>query len=165
MQALLLLKHTPIMQGQTMGIPDRSPTIGVVMFVGGRPNGGPHHKVAIEIPFVDERAEEILRDEAKQLPNDGIGIVMINSSGGKGRFERWASLLSKRLQPKLHTRVSGVCDFEGSMVPNSSRYDWLVQTELIINSHAKFQLPLWIQDTIEAAGERLSRSHDRCLNE
>jgi hypothetical protein len=149
----MLLNHTGIKEGRRVEIAGLGPTIGIMMFVGGGPDGGPHHKVSIQIPFTDDRAEEILRTEAKQLPKDEIGLVMINASGGPGRFEGWASLISKRLQPKIHTRVSGVCLFEGSMVPNGSQYDWLVQTKLIVNKHARLQLPTWIQDTITAAGE------------
>jgi hypothetical protein len=83
---------------------------------------------------------------------------MINASGGEGRFQAWASLIGKRFQPELHTRVSGVCLFEGSMVPNGSQYDWLVQTKLVVNDRAGFQLPSWIQATIKEAGEQFERA-------
>jgi hypothetical protein len=154
----MLLNHTPISQGQRIEMAGVGPTIGIMMFVGGGPGGGPNHKVSVQIPFTDERAEEILRKEAKQLPKDGIGLVMINASGGAGRFQPWASLISKRLQPKIHTRVSGVCLFEGSMVPNGPQYDWLVQTKLVVNDHAGFQLPSWIQATIKEAGEQFEQA-------
>ncbi len=154
----VLLNHTPISQGQRVEIPGLGPTVGVVMFVGGGPGGGPNHKVSVQVPFTDERAEKILRTQARQLPKDGMGLVMINASGGAGRFQGWACLIGKRLQPKIHRRVGGVCLFEGSMVPNGPRYDWLVQTKLVVNEHARLQLPSWIQATINAAGEQFERA-------
>ncbi|MBZ5657465.1 MAG: hypothetical protein LAO56_19530 [Acidobacteriia bacterium] len=154
----MLLNHAPISQGQKIEIAGLGPTIGIMMFVGGGPGGGPNHKVSVQIPFTDERAEEILRKEAKQLPKDGIGLVMINASGGAGRFQVWTSLISQRFQRKIHTRVSGVCLFEGSMVPNGPQYDWLVQTKLVVNDHSQFQLPSWIQTTFNEAGEEFERA-------
>jgi hypothetical protein len=44
------------------------------------------------------------------------------------------------------------------MVPNGSQYDWLVQTKLVVNDRAGFQLPSWIQATIKEAGEQFERA-------
>lgn len=100
----------------------------------------------------------MLKAQARQLPKHGVGMVMINASGGTDRFNGWASLINKRFQPKIFTRVSGVCLFEGSMVPDGPKYDWLVQTKLVVNAHANLQLPTWIQSVIVAAGERFERA-------
>jgi hypothetical protein len=154
----LLLNHTSIKEGKGIKIAGLGPTIGIMMFVGGGPDRGPHHKISVQIPFTDDRAEEILRTEARQLPKNEIGLVMINASGGAGSFDVWASLIGKRLRPDIHTRVSGVCLFEGSMVPNSYRYDWLIQTKLIVNKYARSQLPSWIQDRIVEAGKKFERA-------
>jgi hypothetical protein len=150
-----------VTEGQRIEVAGLAPTIGIMMFVGGGADGGPHHKVSVQIPFTDDRAEEILRDEAKQLPKDEIGLIMINASGGIGKYDAWASLIGKRLQPKIHTRVSGVCLFEGSMVPNGSQYDWLVQTRLVVNEHARALLPNWIKSKIASAGKRFEQALDR----
>lgn len=154
----ILLNHTGIKEGRRIEIAGLEPTIGTMMFVGGGPDGGPHHKVSVQIPFTNDRAEEILRAEARQLPKDGIGLVMINASGGAGRFDAWASLIDKRLHPGIHTRVSGVCLFEGSMVPSGSQYDWLVQTKLIENKYARQPSPPWIKEKIFLAGEKFEQA-------
>jgi hypothetical protein len=44
------------------------------------------------------------------------------------------------------------------MVPNGPQYDWLVQTKLVVNDHAGFQLPSWIQATIKEAGEQFEQA-------
>ena len=54
-----------------------TPMVGLVMFQSGGPRGAPHHQVAVRIPFLDKRAEQFLRAEAKQLPKEGPGLVMI----------------------------------------------------------------------------------------
>jgi hypothetical protein len=159
----ILLNHTGIKEGRMVGIAGLEPTIGIMMFVGGGLDGGPHHQVSIQIPFTDDRAEEILRSEAKQLPKDEIGLVMVNASSGPGRFEAWASLIGRRLQPKIHTRVSGVCLFEGSMVPNGSQYDWLVQAKLIENKFASLQLPTWIKERITVAGQKFEQALNKVV--
>ena len=54
--------------------------------------------------------------------------------------------------------MSGACLFEGSMVPHGPQYDWLVQAKPVVNDHAEFQLPSWIEATIEEAGEHFERA-------
>jgi hypothetical protein len=61
--------------------------------------------VVVRIAFTDERAEEFLRAEARQLPTDAPGLVMI-FPGGSG-WKTWEPVLRSRLQPGMHTRVSG----------------------------------------------------------
>lgn len=136
-----------------------NPALGVTSFfsdpAGG---GGPHHQVSIRIPFTDDRAEEILKTEARQLPKDESGLVMINVSLSPKETPSWVSLIERRFQPALHTRVGGVCLFFGGMTPVGNQYDWLLQTKLLVNRHAKLQLPEWIKTAITAAGENYERA-------
>lgn len=133
------------------------PMTGIAMFAGGGPNGGPHHQIQIRIPFTDDRANNILADEAKQLPKEGRGLVMIDVSRAGGSFESWEPLFRRRFQPTLHTRVSGVCLFEGATAPTDQQYEWLCRTKLVTNPYAKVQLPEWIQNAIEQAGEEFAQ--------
>ncbi len=135
-----------------------TPMIGVTAFFGGGSSGGPHHQVSVRIPFTDERAEEILDYEARQLPKSGLGLVMIDLPTSPKELRGWVSLIERRFQPQIHTRVSGVCLFSGGMVPVGDRYDWLLQTKLLTNPHAKFQLPSWIQTAIKSTGEDFERA-------
>jgi hypothetical protein len=130
-----------------------TPMVGLVMFQGGGPGGAPHHQVAVRIPFSDTRAEEFLHDEAKQLPKEGPGLIMICGPTLRNELRVWSPLIQRRFQSGMHTRVSGVCLFSGGMVPVSKSYNWLVQARLIENSHARAALPEWIRTVIVSAGE------------
>lgn len=156
----LFLNQSPVNQLIEHVIPGREdvPMTGVVMFAGGGPNGGPHHQVVVRIPFTDDRAECILRDEVRQLPKDGQGLVMIDVSRANGSFEEWASILQRRFQPAINTRVSGVCLFEGGMRPVETRYEWLVKTLLLVNLHAKCTLSEWLSTVITNAGTKYAQS-------
>jgi hypothetical protein len=156
----LFLNYVPIGQLLLPEIPElaNTPMIGVAAFFGGGSSSGPHHQVSVRIPFTDERAERILRFEARQLSNDEPGLVMINAATNSTELRAWVSFIGRRLQPTIHTRVSGVCLFSGGMAPVGDRYGWLLQTKLLTNPHAKFQLPSWIQSAIKSAGEDFERA-------
>jgi hypothetical protein len=51
------------------------------------------------------RAKQFLESEAKQLPKDLPGLVMVQVSHAVGAFKTWGPILRRRLQPNLHTRV------------------------------------------------------------
>jgi hypothetical protein len=77
--------------------------IGIIMFPSGGPAGTPHHQVAVRIPFSDMRAAEFLRSEAKQLPKDGPGLVMICGPTSPNELGVWTELIQRRLQPNINT--------------------------------------------------------------
>ena len=151
----LFLNQLPMGQLLKRNIPqlEDTPMIGLAMFAGGESQGGTHHQVLVRMPFTDDRAEEILRDEARQLPEQGVGLIMVDVSHASGSFEVWEPLIQRRFQPTIHTRVSGVCLFEGGMVPSNKGYDWLLHTKLITNPHAQFPLPVWVEAGLKRAGE------------
>jgi hypothetical protein len=136
-------------------IPELADTamIGLAMFQGGGPGGGPHHQVAVRIPFSDTRAERFLTDESRQLPKEGPGLVMISGPSSRNQLRVWEELVRRRFQPKMHTRVSGVCLFAGGMMPVDKRYDWLVRTHLVVNGYAKTALPDWVCGAIRSRGD------------
>jgi len=78
---------------------------------------------------------------------------MIEGPTSANELKVWIPLIQRRFQPQIHTRVSGVCLFEGGMVPVANRYNWLVQAKLITNCHAKAPLPDWIRAAVESARE------------
>jgi hypothetical protein len=132
-----------------------TPMIGLAMFQSGGPGGTPHHQVAIRIPFSDTRAERFLSDEAKQLPKEGPGLVMIFGPTSTNEQRVWSVLIQRRFQPKLHTRVGGVCLFGGGMVPVGTGCGWKIKAKLIANSHARVPLPDWFHTVVESPGDAL----------
>ena len=147
----LFLNHTDVGRLLLHELPELAdtPLIGLVTLVGGGPDGGPHHQVAVRIPFSDKRAEQFLTAEARQLPKEGRGLVMIEGPSSASELKVWSPLVQRRFQPRIHTRVSGVCLFAGGMVPVAGRYNWLVQAKLLTNPHAKAPLPDWIRAAVE----------------
>jgi hypothetical protein len=141
------------------------PKVGLSMFTSGGQNGGPRSQVTVQIPFTDERGDAILHDEARQLPKEGPGLVMINVANSPGNFDAWASFILPRFQPALHTRVSGVCLFSECVLGSTPGYDYVVDARLLVNPHAKRPLPGWIGPLLASASQEfnLKRSQSLCL--
>jgi hypothetical protein len=85
-------------------------------------------------------------------------IDMTRVPSSTGHWKPWVSLIERRFQPHIHTRVRGVCLFWGGMVLVEKGYDWLLQTKLITNPHAQFQLPSWIQAAVTSGGQDFERA-------
>jgi hypothetical protein len=124
------------------------PKIGLAMLTAGGPQGAPHHQVSVAIPFTDERGEEILRRESKQLPPKGPGLIMININGSDGNFDAWSSLILPRFKANIHTRVSGVILFSAGWRQTVHGYEFRPETKLLSNPHAKHQLSEWIHRVV-----------------
>jgi len=112
----------------------------------------PPRHVAVRIPYADKRAEAFLTTEARQLPTDAPGLIMINMRNAPGGIKTWASLLRRRLQPKMHTRVGGVCLFFEAVLPTERGIALSMETGFLRNLHARLPLPAWIESAIEEAG-------------
>jgi hypothetical protein len=113
------------------------------------------------IAFTDQGGEEVVRGEASHLPEEGAGLIMVDAANASGSSQVWESLIHRRFQPSIHRRVSGVCLFEGGMIPAESRYDWLLHTKLITNPHAQVRLPDWLQAAVVSAGQGFERAASR----
>jgi hypothetical protein len=109
----------------------------------------PDRQIVVRIAYADDRAEKFLRTEAQQLPIDAPGLIMVNTAGASGAMKTWEPLLRRRLQPNLHTRVSGICLFQSATIL-ADRVRWDMWTKMIRNPHAKLQLPQWITDCLLA---------------
>ncbi len=114
---------------------------------GGQP---PRHIVA-RMPFSDERAEQFLRDEAKQLPTDAPGLIMIDAGATPISLRDWEVVLKNRLQPAQHTRVSAIALFHSLGGLNDQAGRLGLSGRLLLNPHAKFRLPTSIFEILSEA--------------
>jgi hypothetical protein len=105
-----------------------------------------HRHIAVRWPFTDTRAETFIRHEARQLPTDAPGLIMIYTSGNVGAMKAWRALIERRLQPTLHTRVSAVCMFSSGQLQTEQGEDWRIECKLVPNPHARLPLPAWIAE-------------------
>jgi hypothetical protein len=116
---------------------------------GGHQGIADHRHIVVRWPFTDMRAEDMLNAEAKQLPTDAPGMVMIQTSGAGGAMKAWRGLIHRRFQPTIHTRVSAVCLFTSSVNSAESGGKWQPECKLILNPYARRPLPGWIVDQLE----------------
>ncbi len=141
---------------------------GGLILGGARGIGGgaePPRHIAVRMPFEDTRAEAFLTQEAKQLPTDAPGLVMIDLAGALGGFESWDPLLRRRFQPKVHTRVGGVCLFMTAQYLTDSGSVYLTETKLLINPHAALPLPSWATDALTQAGTELKKHRQKTMGQ
>jgi hypothetical protein len=117
----------------------------------------PDRHLHVRMPFSDERAAEFVRQEARQLPRDAPGLIMIDVGSAPGAFREWEPLIRRRFQPTINTRVSGVCLFSSGVILTPDGGACPSQTRLLDNPHAKVPLPPWVTETIAAAGAEYER--------
>jgi hypothetical protein len=120
--------------------------------------GEPNRHVSVRMPYADQRAERFLTSEARQLPIDAPGLIMVEMGRASGGFRSWEPTVRRRLQPAMHTRVGGVCLFTSGLVWTEHGEASLFQTKLIANHHAKTALPAWIATSVEVAGEKFGKA-------
>ena len=108
--------------------------------------------ISVRMKFGDERAEEFLRSEAKQLPKETPGIILARMSRAPSGMATWAPMLKRRFQPNLHTRVGGVCLYFQGLLLTPAGMALLTETNIIENPHAKMPLPAWVRNRLEAVG-------------
>ena len=67
---------------------------------------------------------------------------MIDVSEASGGMRTWRPLLENRLQPNIHTRVSGICLISGTtFYPTEQGESWRIETKLLLNPNARMTLP------------------------
>ena len=151
---VLLLNHVPVGQLPYSSVPglDDVPYIGLSVFFR-------RDQVAtVKVAFSDDRAEQMLRKQSKQLPEGKRGLIMISGPSSESELRVWKPLILRRFERGIHTRVGGVCLFDGGMVPCGSQTGWQIQAHLIQNFHAASPLPSWIQETVVAADDAFENS-------
>jgi hypothetical protein len=112
-------------------------------------NGVAIRHIAVRLGFSDDRADAFLRAEARQLPKDAPGLIMIQTAATVGGFRTWIPLLERRLQPTIHTRVSAISLFESSIAPTGPSIGWRPEARTLLNAHARLQAPPWIVSNLE----------------
>jgi hypothetical protein len=125
--------------------------------------GQPNRQIVVRLPFADQRAEDILKAEARQLPKDASGLVMVDVRGQPTAFESWAQLVPRRFTPAQHTRVGGVLLFMTAITGTAQGVKWLPYLKLIPNLHARIALPAWVGEVVEetrAESQRLTGRPD-----
>ena len=115
----------------------------------------PSRQVIVRMPFSDERAEEILNAEARQLPRDTAGLIMVDVARQPTAFSSWEALALRRFTPTQHTRVGGIVLFMYATQPTDQGLALLPHVKLIRNPHARIPLPDWIIETVEATREQM----------
>jgi hypothetical protein len=123
------------------------PRLGFAKVVSGPGEPNSRH-ISVRMAYADDRAEAFLRREAKQLPIDSPGLIMVQVSRARGGIRSWEPILKRRFQPDIHTRVSAVCLFRSGHEPTPAGEAWIPKMTLIQNPHARRQLPPWIADTL-----------------
>jgi hypothetical protein len=117
---------------------------------------GESRQVLVRTPFADERAENVLTVESRQLPKNGNGLIMVDISGQPSALASWPALVARRFTPTQHTRVSGVILFQWVTTANAAGLVWVPQVRLLANAHASSPLRPWIGRSInEARAETL----------
>jgi len=120
--------------------------------------GEPNRHVSVRMPYADQRAERFLTSEARQLPRDAPGLIMVDVAKAPGGFRSWEPVIRSRFQPAMHTRVGGVGLFASGLAPTDRGEAVLCQTKSITNPHARIPLPPWIAETLKAVGDQFEAS-------
>lgn len=126
------------------------PGIGIGSIVVGH---NEHRHVHVRLAYSDPRADQFLRNEARQLPPNYPGIVMLYTGRATGAMHSWASVMASQLQPAKHTRVGAVCLFEAGLTTTAAGEAWRVRTQLIANPHASNPLPEWVLCALRSPAE------------
>jgi hypothetical protein len=119
--------------------------------------GQPNRQLVARVPFADERAEDILRREARQLPMNECGLLMANVNSQPSAFESWSERVPERFKGGQHTRVAGVILFMHATTPSEHGLVWVPYVELIPNPHAAVPLPSWITETVTGIRDKTRR--------
>ena len=137
------MSHPSRVEPRDFGVEPYTPRLGLARAEGVA--GTPANKrVSVRYPYSDERAEEFLTREAKQLSRESPGLVMLSLSSTVAPFRTWRPLLARRLQPNLHRRVSAVCLFVSGMESTLAGEDVVSHTSVVENPYSLHQLPAWL---------------------
>ncbi|HEV2172640.1 MAG TPA: hypothetical protein VGR71_03690 [Nitrospira sp.] len=108
-----------------------------------RESNGTVRHLAVRIAYTDERADEFLSAEAKQLPTTEPTLLMMHIAA-PGAWREWASILRGRLRANLHTRVGGIVLFMSSTEDGGNGLKWVIRSQVIRNPHTRHQHPPWL---------------------
>jgi hypothetical protein len=84
-------------------------------------------QIVVRVAYADERAKQFLSDEARQLPKEHPGLIMIDMHQAPGGFQAWEPLLRRCFQPTQRTRVGAVCLFQSEVQPTEEGFAWFLR--------------------------------------
>jgi hypothetical protein len=116
----------------------------------------PSRQIVLRVPYSDERAERFVSREARQLPNDAPGLIMIEVAHAPGAYTSWEPLIARRLRPDMNTRVGGICLFSSGQMLTENGPTVIDNTKLDSNPHAPIKLTVWVVESLSAAGAQYS---------
>jgi hypothetical protein len=125
---------------------NRRPVLG--MSRGVVTNGVPERHVLVRLAYSDQRAEALLRNEARQLPTDSPGLIVLETGATGGSAREWLEVFGHRLQPGLHTRVGAIMLVSSGIETTAGGATWKQTTHGIVNPHAALPLPQWIAEVV-----------------
>jgi hypothetical protein len=134
---------------------DRQPRMAISRAVVGP--GRPNRQLIARVPFADQRAEDILHREARQLPRNECGLVMVNVNAEPTAFESWSERVPERFKGGQLTRVAGVILFMHATTAGERGLIWAPYVRLISNPRAAVPLPAWITQTVTGIRENTRR--------
>jgi hypothetical protein len=106
--------------------------------------------IVVRVPFTDDRADSILRREARQLPEEGPGIVMFDVQ--YSQVSAWTSMIERRFLSGVHTRVSAAVLFASGIEQGPRGEQSRPIARLVRNDNAKVAVPLWAEGLRRFAG-------------
>jgi len=111
-------------------------------------SGLPAKKASVAMAVSDVGAKNMLDKEAQQIPANEPGFLVFDLSSVIGSGSKdWRSLIERRLQPNVHTRVGAVILTEcyGSAKGRQSK------SEIVVNPHATSPIGADMREKIERA--------------
>ena len=108
-------------------------------------DGDRRSAIVVRVPYTDERAQQVLDAEAKQLPKEGPGLVCVLTTYGA----YWSDLIERSYSPKIRRRISGALLFQSGIRGSESGYRLPTTGRLVANRHARTPLPDWLLTHLE----------------
>lgn len=154
---MLLLNQSPPGQVVLESHPGEEvrPRLGRAFVIAG--TAEPHRHIAVRVPFSDERAEEFLHRESRQLPSDSPGLIMVQTAAAPSAMTAWEAVIQRRFQPTIHTRVSAVCLFMPAVILTPDGEGAVFQARLLTNPYSRFALPAAIAESVRETGDDFRR--------
>jgi hypothetical protein len=93
----------------------------------------------------DERIQRMVSAKGRQLSRGNRNLVVVNMTTLLASIEQWKTLIQRRLQPNINTRISGVV----IMREQFERHEMQIETNFIQNPHALRPIPLSLIEALE----------------
>jgi hypothetical protein len=110
----------------------------------------PHRHICVRMAYADMRGQRFLEAEARQLPTEHPGLIVVLMARAHGGMKTWEPIFLERFNCGFHTRVSAVCLVEGGCEGTAEGEAWLLRTKLVTNPKAAQQLPTWVGEALKS---------------